>query len=195
VQPFGKSSSRRFRADTNGVYRGNVLPNEELMKKGKSSLQAVEELISPDLPKQVTGVASLRELYSQLESFYASATGLGSSAALMWEAFHTQQALREHLFTLGGQISDLLSTMDDFEAKRSSMSIHVGANLLDPAIRSLSDNYRRYCEDTAGLIQKLKPENLDMLQMLQNSVLRATGVEVGKTEGAEPGNDGDWEQL
>jgi len=116
------------------------------MEDGKSALHTIESLITPDLPKQKIGVASLLELYAQLESSYVSVKSLGSSASLTWEAFHQHQMFRECLVALRDQASDVLSTMDDFKASTPSMSIYLSADLLDPAIQILSLNYKKRCE-------------------------------------------------
>jgi hypothetical protein len=188
---------RRFRAKTNVFNRSHILPNEQIIKKGKDSLQIANELIDPNMKKQKTGVASLLNLYSQLESLYDSVKGLGSSAALMWAGLLAHQKLRDHIVTLRDQLSDLLTTMDDFETKRSSMSIHLGANLLDPAIQSLISSCNKNCKDITEsmLIQKLRPK-IATLQMLQNSILMATGVKLDKKDTVESDkNDGDWEEI
>jgi hypothetical protein len=142
----------------------------------------LEPLIGSDLEEQKTGVDSLLKLYSQLETFSDTTAKLAkqsSSAALMWKAFRAGQELRESLVTLGGQILHVLTMMDDFEARSSHMSIHLGASMLDLAIQQLSSTCKGLhgnIRDTV-LVGKLQPNNIPKrIEMLQNSVLMATGV-------------------
>lgn len=172
----------------NLFYRTDTVPEKGLLEKGKSSLTTIEPLIGPDLEKQRTGVDSLLKLYSQLESFSdstAKLAKLGSSAALMWQAFRAGQELRESLVTLGDQISHVLTMMDDFGARSSYMSIYLGANMLDPAIQQLSSAYKGLHGNirNTALIDKLQPNNIpERIEMLQNSVLAATGVSEQKKQ-------------
>ncbi|KFZ23381.1 hypothetical protein V502_02142 [Pseudogymnoascus sp. VKM F-4520 (FW-2644)] len=73
----------------------------------------------------------------------------------------------------------MLTMMDDFGARSSYMSIHLGASMLDPAIQQLSSTYKglhRNIRNT-GLIDNPQPNNIpERIDMLQNSVLTATGV-------------------
>jgi len=191
------------------LWKSDSVPDKGLLEKGKSSLKTIEPLIGPNLEKQKTGVDSLLKLYSQLESVLdstAKLANLGSSAALIWEAFRARQQLRESLITLGDEVSHVLTMMDDFGARSSYMSIHLEAYLLDPAIQRLTSAYKKLNEDIrkTALIDKLQPNNIpERIEMLQNSVLTATGVSEQKkqveldNEQAKPGKkqDEDWEAV
>ncbi|KAJ9137709.1 hypothetical protein NKR23_g8968 [Pleurostoma richardsiae] len=159
------------------LWTRDEIPGGDLLKNGKASLKTLEPLIGPDLQKQQTGVASLRELYSQLEGFSNSAARLGSSAALMWQTFRAGQQLHQKLAILRDEASAMLAVMDDFKAKSSSMSTHLPANLLDTAIEqscSAYDRLNKIIGETA-LIDTLHDKIPD-LEMSQNAVLAATGA-------------------
>jgi hypothetical protein len=147
-----------------------------------------KSLIRPDLQKQKTGVDSLKRLHSRLRDAFEVTqqfAGLDGLAVKMWKLLQAKQQLREALVTLSDNIAGTIKELDNFEAGTPSMHLTkcYGAEVLNPAFSVLTEEYESLHQGIMGstLMEKLQPSNKpEHIQMLQNSILIATGVNLYK---------------